>query len=156
MFCTHCGASNKDDANHCTNCNESLRDNPVEEKLSRLKGSTGPSPFHEVNFLRPLFDFSFSQFVTIKMIKFLYLLSMLSAGLISLSFIVAEFNTSFGFGIFALFIGAPLVFLFTVMSSRVFLEMALRVFRMADHLADKGTANAKEKPELGEGIQWKV
>lgn len=166
MFCIHCGASNKDDASLCINCNEPLTDNPIEENLSRPKGSTRPSSFHEANFFRPLFDFSFSQFVTIKMIKFLYLLSILSAGFICLSFIVVGFNTSFGFGIFALFIGAPLVFLFTVMSSRVFLEMFLKVFRMADHTKTDPMkvdqtkkvemVSVKEKPKSKDGIEWNV
>ena len=166
MFCTHCGASNKDDANRCINCNESLGDNPIEEKLSRLKGPTGPSSFHEANFLRPFFDFSFSQSVTIKMVKFLYLLSILSAGLVSLSLIAVGFNTSSGFGLFSLFIVAPLVFLFTVMSSRVFLEIFLRVSRTtdhpkadpmkADHTKKVGMVSAKEKSASKDGIEWNV
>lgn len=156
MFCTNCGASNKDDAKQCVNCNESLRDNQMEDKLSRLRALNDGAPFNQVGFLRPLFDFSFNQSVTVKMMKFLYLLSILSAGLMALFFIVAGFETSLWFGIFVLLVGAPVVFLITVIFSRVFLEMILVVFRMADHGAGQGTANAKEKPESREGIQWNV
>ena len=156
MFCTHCGASNRDDASLCINCNESLRDNPIEEKLSRLRGPTDPSPFHQAGFLRPLFDFSFRHFVTMKLIKFLYLLSVLSAGLAALSIIFMGFNISLAFGVFALLIGAPLVFLLTVTSSRVFLEMNLRIFRMADLTARAGKVEIKEKPDSKDGIQWNV
>ena len=156
MFCTHCGASNKDDASLCANCNESLGDDPVKGKLSRLKVSKNSSSFNQVKFLHPLFDFSFNQFVTINLIKFLYLLSILSAALMALFLIVSGFGTSIGLGIFALLIGAPVVFLLTVISSRVFLEMALVVFRAAGHRAEKGTVNAKEKPESRDGIQWNV
>jgi hypothetical protein len=156
MFCTNCGASNKDDAKQCVNCNESLRDNQMEDELSRLRVLNDGSSFNKVGFLRPLFDFSFNQPVTVEMMKFLYLLSILSAGLMALFFIVAGFETSLWFGIFVLLVGAPVVFLITVIFSRVFLEMILVVFRMADHVAGQGTANAKEEPESREGIQWNV
>lgn len=156
MFCTNCGASNKDDAKQCVNCNESLRDNQMEDKLSRLRVLNDGSSFNKVGFLRPLFDFSFTQPITVEMMKFLYLLSILSAGLMALFFIVAGFETSLWFGIFVLLVGAPVVFLITVIFSRVFLEMILVVFRMADHVGGQGTENAKEKPESREGIQWNV
>jgi heme A synthase len=156
MFCTHCGASNKDDAKLCINCNESLGDNPIQEKLSRLKVSNDLPHLKKVHFLHPLFDFSFNQFVTIKMVKVLYLLSMLSAGVMALSLIIAGFNASVGLGIFALLIGAPLIFFLIVISSRVFLEMILVVFRAADPKPERGAVNVKEKPESKDGIQWNV
>jgi hypothetical protein len=34
--------------------------------------------------------------------------------------------------------------------------MSLVVFRVANHVAVKGMANAKEKAESREGIQWNV
>jgi hypothetical protein len=156
MFCTNCGASNKDDAKLCVNCNESLRDNRIEEKLSRLRGLNEVSSFNKVDFLHPLFDFSFNQSVTLKMMKFLYLLSVLAAGLMALFLVILGFETSMWVGIFALLIGAPVVFLLTVISSRVFLEATLVVFRMADQMADRGMANVKEKAESRDGIQWNV
>jgi hypothetical protein len=128
----------------------------MEDELSRLRVLNDGSSFNKVGFLRPLFDFSFNQPVTVEMMKFLYLLSILSAGLMALFFIVAGFETSLWFGIFVLLVGAPVVFLITVIFSRVFLEMILVVFRMADHVAGQGTANAKEEPESREGIQWNV
>jgi polyferredoxin len=90
------------------------------------------------------------------MMKFLYILSILFAGLIALSFILVGFESSLWFGLFALLVGAPVVFLLTVIFSRVFLQMILVVFRMADHTADRGMANVKEKAEPREGIQWNV
>lgn len=156
MFCTQCGASNKDDAQFCINCNESLGDPPIEEKLSRLRISDNPSSFFKVRFLHPLFDFSFRQRVTMKMIKFFYLLSVLSAGLLALSIILAGFSASIGFGIFALLIGAPVAFLLTAISIRLFLEMVLVVFRMADHAAERERIDVKQKPESRDGIEWNV
>jgi len=156
MFCTNCGASNKNGLNLCVNCGESLRNNQIEDNLSRLRALSDASSSTKFDFLHPLFDFSFHRSVTIKMMKFLYILSILFAGLMALFFILVGFETSIWFGMFALLIGGPVVFLLTVIFSRVFLEMILVFFRMADRVADKGMANVKEKAESREGIQWNV
>ncbi len=59
-----------------------------------------------------------------------------------------------------LFIGAPLIFLVTVIYSRVLLEITLVIIRMADHLADLpsdvGVATAEENQESKDSIQWNI
>jgi hypothetical protein len=156
MFCTNCGASNKNGANLCINCGESLRTNQIEDRLSRLRGLDDVPSSNKFGFLHPLIDFSFHRSITVKMMKFLYILSILGAGLMAFFLILLGFETSLGFGLFALLMGAPVVFLLTVIFSRVFLEMILVVFRIADRKADRGVANVKEKAEPREGIQWNV
>ena len=160
MFCTNCGASNNDEAKLCINCGESLSEGQIEESLPRPRIFNEGSLLKEVNFLRPLFDFSFEQFVSPKIMKFLYGLSILWAGLIALFLVTVGFNVSRLFGMFTLFIGAPLVFLLTVTYSRVFLEMILVIFRMADHMAnplsDRGMANTEEPQESKDSIQWNI
>jgi len=66
-------------------------------------------------------------------------------------FIIFGFSASTGFGIFALLIGAPLIFLLVVICSRIYLELMIAIFRIADTLANRG-----EKPEPKDGIQWNV
>jgi hypothetical protein len=93
--------------------------------------------------------------------KFLYILSVLFAGLWSLFLVLVGFQTALWLGIVVLLVGAPVAFLFTVVFTRVFLEMFLVVFHLADHPTDRGIANKegprlKEKPEPREGIQWNV
>ena len=156
MFCTNCGAFNKDGVDLCFNCGESLRHDQIEERLSRLRTLNDAPSSEKSDFFHPLFDFSFHRSVTVRMIKFLYILSILFAGLMALFFILVGFQTSIWFGIFALGIAAPVVFLLTVIFSRVFLEMILVVFRTADHVAERGMANVKEKTESREGIRWNV
>ena len=161
MFCTNCGASNKNGGDLCINCGESLRNNQVEDRLSRLRALNDAPLSNRSGFLHSLFDFSFHRPVTLKMLKLLYILSVLFAGLLALSLVFVGFETSLWLGMVALLVGAPVVFLLTVMFSRVFLEMTLMVFRMADHTADRGVADkggprAKEKAEHREGIQWNV
>ena len=161
MFCTNCGASNKDEAKFCVNCAESLSEVQIEEKFPRARVLKEASSFKKVVFLQTLFDCSFNQFVSPKIMKFLYGLSILSAGLIALLFVIVGFNVSSWFGIFALLIGAPLIFLLTVIYSRVLLEMILVIFRIADHMANIGLTNigvpnTEEKSESRDSIQWNI
>jgi hypothetical protein len=155
MFCTNCGASTKNGTDLCANCGESLRNSQIEEKLLRLRAFNDASSSNKFDFLHPLFDLSFHRSVTIKTMKCLYILSILFAGLTALVLVLVGFVTSIYFGVIALGVGA-VVFLSTVIFSRVFLEMILVVFRIADHVADKGLAGVKEKAESREGIQWNV
>lgn len=156
MFCTNCGASNKDDAKLCVSCSESLSETQGEKKLMRSRELTEVSSLNQVDFFHRLFDFSFSQCVNIRLMRFLYGLSILSASLIALFFILVGFKTSMWLGMFALLIGAPMILLLTAISGRVFLEMILAVFRAANHMTNVGMAKAKEKAEPRDGIQWNV
>jgi hypothetical protein len=156
MFCTNCGASNKKDSKFCINCAESLGEIQVAEKLPRVGVLRKASYFKKVDFLRTFFDFSFSQFVGPKIVKFLYGLSILFAVLLALSFIIAGFNASSLVGILALLIVAPLTFLLTVMSSRVLFEAVLVIFRMADRVENIRLINIEENSESRDDIQWNV
>ena len=151
MFCTNCGASNMDDAKFCVNCGESLNENQDSEKPSRPSGLKGTSFIKKVDFLHPLFDFSFNQFITSKVVKFLYGLSIFAAALMAILFVIFGFNVSIGFGVLALLIGAPLIFLLTLIYSRVVLETIIAIFRITENTRPKG-----EKSEPKESIQWNV
>ena len=151
MFCNYCGASNDNDAEFCINCGGSL------SKLRRIKMhldnrlfKTGFS-FHTIPFLQALFDVSFNQFVSLKIIKVIYALSIFSAGLVALISIVAGFYGSLFFGIFMLLIGAPLIFLLIILYSRILLEMILVNSRMVDH-----KAKTERQPESMDNIEWNV
>ena len=151
MFCTCCGASNLDNAEFCVNCGESMSQDQGKEKPSPPKGLKDVSLLKKGGFLQALFDFSFNHFFTPKIIKLLYGLSIFSAGLIAVLFIIFGFSASTGFGIFALLVGAPLIFLVAVICSRICTELMIAIFRIADTLANRG-----EKPEAKDGIQWNV
>jgi hypothetical protein len=151
MFCTSCGASNLDDAEFCVNCGESMSQDQGKGKPSRPKGLKDVSLLKKGCFLQALFDFSFNHFFTPRIIKVLYGLSIFSAGLIAVLFIIFGFSASTGFGIFALLVGAPLIFLVSVICSRICLELMVAIFRIAETLANRG-----EKPEPKDGIHWNV
>jgi hypothetical protein len=151
MFCASCGASNLDDAEFCVNCGESMSQDQGKEKSPRPKGLKDVPLIKKGGFLQALFDFSFNHFFTTKIIKLLYGLSIFSAGLVAILFIIFGFSVSTGFGVFALLVGAPLIFLVAVICSRICTELTVAVFRIAETLANRG-----EKPEPKDGIQWNV
>jgi hypothetical protein len=85
----------------------------------------------ERGFLGSLFDVSFSSLITTKVIKVLYVLSMVMIGLGALVFIVAGFSNSGGSGVLALVL-APLLGLLYLIYVRVLLELVIAVFRIME------------------------
>jgi hypothetical protein len=160
MFCTNCGASNKNGRDLCINCGESLRNSHIEDRLARLRALNDAPSSNRFDFLHHLFDVSLHRPVTLEMMKSLRLLSILFSGLLALFLIFVGYQTSLWLGILGLLTGA-VVFLLTVIFSRVFCEVILVVSRMPDHKADKGGVGrgeprVNEKAEPREGIQWNV
>ncbi len=88
-----------------------------------------------MGFLRALFDFSFSQFITTRLVRLLYGIGVLVAVVVTLGAIVAGFNESAGRGILTLIV-APLIFLLIVILARVQLEIIIVVFRIAEYLRE--------------------
>jgi len=86
------------------------------------------------SFLKSLFDLSFSEFITPKIIKVLYIIAMAVAALVALVFIIVAFAGGGAVsGIFAL-IFAPVVFILYVIMARVWLELVMVFFSMNDKL----------------------
>jgi len=156
MFCANCGAPNKKDSKFCINCSESLVEVYVAERLPRAGVLKKASYLKKADFLRPFFDFSFSQLVGPKIVKFLYGLSVLFAALLALLLIAAGFNASTLLGILALLIVAPLTFLLIVLSGRIVLEAVLVIFRTADRVENIRLINIEENSESRDDIQWNV
>jgi len=154
MFCTNCGAANQESTRFCVNCAQSLSEVQIERRLSRPRARKTDS-------LQALADFSFTRFISPRMMKYLYVLSILFAGVVAVFFVLAGFKTSIWFGIFALLIGAPLTFFLMVFSSRILLETILIIFRIAENTANISATNigvptTEEKSESRDGIQWNV
>jgi ABC-type uncharacterized transport system permease subunit len=85
-------------------------------------------------FFGSLFDFGFNSFITSKVIKFLYVLAVIMAGLVALGLLVVAFKASPVIGILGLVVGCPLYFFLTVAFSRITLEFVMVVFRMAEDM----------------------
>lgn len=85
--------------------------------------------------LATLFDFSFSEFITLKMLKVLYALVIAALGLLALLFVFAGFQLSFLTGVGSV-VGAGVLFLLAVTLARIWLEAAVVFFRIAENTAE--------------------
>ena len=91
----------------------------------------------ERGFFSSLFDLSFTSFVTTKIIKVIYVLTLIGIALLALAFVVGAFQESTGLGLFVLLIGAPIGSLIYIIYSRVILEFIIQVFRIGELLRDQ-------------------
>ena len=85
-------------------------------------------------FFRALFDFSFTSFVTTKIIKVLYVLILVLAALTALVYTIIAFKVSAGFGILTLVIGDPLFIIIVMAFWRLVLEAFIVVFRISEDI----------------------
>ena len=83
-------------------------------------------------FLSALFDFSFTSFVTTRIIKVLYVLITVLVSLVALFYTILAFRLSAGFGILTLVIGDPLFIIIVMAFWRLVLEAFVVVFRIAE------------------------
>jgi len=79
-----------------------------------------------------LFDFGFTDFITKKLIRFLYMAAVLFAGFGSLIVVIKGFSEGAMAGVGALVL-APVLFVFWVVMTRISLELMMVVFRIADY-----------------------
>jgi hypothetical protein len=94
-----------------------------------------------MGFLSALFDFSFTSFVTTKIIKVLYVLILIMTSLTALVFTIGAFKTNSTFGFLTLVIGDPLFIIVVMAFWRLILEGFIVVFRVAEdirELRDRG------------------
>lgn len=84
-------------------------------------------------FFRALFDFSFSEFITPKVVKFVYVLATIALVLGWLGFTIATLSQSAGAGIFVLVVGAIGVIIYLALI-RMTLEFYLAIVRMSEDI----------------------
>jgi Domain of unknown function (DUF4282) len=87
----------------------------------------------EKGFFGSLFDISFSSLITTKVIKVLYVISLIVIGLFALFFVIGAFASSAALGVVTLIILAPLGALLYAVYTRVILEFIIVVFRIAEY-----------------------
>jgi len=82
-------------------------------------------------FFAALFDFSFSEFITSRLIRILYALKLIVAALIALMIMVVGFRSGFFAGIGGIIL-AVLFFFIIAIVARVWLEILIVIFRIAE------------------------
>lgn len=83
-----------------------------------------------------IFDFSFTEFVTTRIIKIIYIISIILSCVAGILVIFAGLFADSGLiGVLSLVFG-PLLTLLYILFSRIGLEMVIVVFRIAEHTGD--------------------
>lgn len=81
-------------------------------------------------FFASLFDYSFSSFITPRIIKILYVLTTIVVALWTLAIILFAFKASKALGVLTLLIFGPLYFVIAMIYARVGLEVLIAFFRI--------------------------
>jgi hypothetical protein len=89
-------------------------------------------------------DFSFKRFVTPRLIRWLYGLSLLAALLAAVAWMAGGFNVSWYYGLFTVVTG-PIAFVLYVLVARVAMEIILAIFQIAEH-AQRSAPGRDEGP----------
>jgi len=97
-------------------------------------------------FFTSLFDFSFKRFITPSLIRVLYILSVVGAGLAAIGMILQGFRSGIVSGLIAVIL-APIIFVVSVCLYRVLLETILNVFRIANYAAELARATRKKNDQ---------
>ncbi len=79
-----------------------------------------------------LSDLSFKRFVTPRLVRLIYFISLIAAGLSALAWMVSGFKTGVFYGLFTVVTG-PVAFFIYMLTARVLLEFMLAVFRIAEN-----------------------
>jgi hypothetical protein len=96
-------------------------------------------------FFAALFDFSFTHYVTPTIIRIIFGIVIVVSAILALGVAIAAFNVNIVLGFFVLIIFGPLIFLVYVILYRVFLEVVMAVFTIAENttkLVDSGNQSA--------------
>ena len=84
-------------------------------------------------FIGTIFDFSFSEFITTRVIKFVLGLAIIINAIVTVVFIVEAFQQGVGLGIIILVL-SPLIYLVMMLLARIYLELIIVIFRIAENL----------------------
>ena len=90
-----------------------------------------------------IFDFSFTEFISIDLIRVLYVFAFIVAGFTMVGTIFAGFSNSFWWGLFSI-IMAPAVFFVIVFVARISLETMIVLFRIAENTREMADHTKKE------------
>jgi hypothetical protein len=91
-----------------------------------MENPTNKPPFSAI------FDFSFTEFISIDLIRVLYVFAFIVAGLSMVGTILAGFSNGFVWGLGSIII-APVVFFMVIFFARIILEILVVLFRIAEN-----------------------
>jgi hypothetical protein len=83
-------------------------------------------------FFSGLFDFSFTSLITPRIVQIIYVLGLVVAGLSALAFLFTGFASGGAAAALALIL-SPIIFLVSAVFFRVYLEVVMVLFKIADN-----------------------
>jgi hypothetical protein len=95
----------------------------------------GGTVMAEKSFWGGLFDMSFQEFVTIRVIKVLFILAIIGSAIAAIAMLIGGF-AAFRFGAvraLLMIIGSPVLFFVYVLLARIWLEIVVVVFRISEN-----------------------
>jgi ribosomal protein L37E len=140
-FCGKCGAQLHENATFCAACGTPTAvqaQTPVTAAAAAPAPARAATPVHleeSRGFFSWRFDFSFTSFVTGKLIKVLYVLAMIVLVVALVVVVIAAQTQPSPMPIVAI-VAAPIVFFLYLILVRVQLEILIVIFRMSEHLAE--------------------
>lgn len=90
------------------------------------------------SFFDKLFDFSFKEFLTLQLVKYLYTLGIIFAAITALSMLISgilAFRYDVGKGVTDILL-SPLVFVMLTLLARVVVETLIAIFRIAENMTN--------------------
>jgi Domain of unknown function (DUF4282)/zinc-ribbon domain len=146
VFCTKCGQQLPDNASVCPSCGHArtgITTPPASPPPQRFVPANVPVGRKTPGFFRILLDTSFNDFITLKLIKFFYILGCIVFAIVAFIVVpIAILEYSQGFQglqlsnaerIGAVVIASPVSFIVGVVLLRVYLELVASVFRIAEN-----------------------
>lgn len=105
-----------------------------------------------MGFFKALFDFSFSSFITTKIIKFLYVVMVILTALGMIFLIISSIATSRGSAAWLLvLLFAPIGFILYVILFRMGFELTIVLFQIAENIRDMSWSITKGQKAPGAG-----
>jgi len=102
-------------------------------------------------FFAGIFDFSFSEFVTTKIVKVLYILALILIALGCLIFLAQGLISGSAAHMLLALIVTPIIFFAYLIFTRIWLELIIVVFRIAENV--QTLADAKRVEQDGSGVE---
>ncbi len=90
----------------------------------------------EKGFFAKIFDLSFSEFITVKIIKVLFIIGIILATIAALGFLFSSIATGKFFAIIFGLIISPIIWFLYVIMIRVWLEVIIVLFRVAENTTE--------------------
>ena len=97
-------------------------------------------------FFKRLFDLSFKEFVTTKIVTFIFILAIIIGGLIAIGILISGISRGVGMAFVSLIL-APIVFFLYVLFSRIWLEIIIVLFRIAENTTTLVEQGQEKKSE---------